>query len=82
MTNKTVHIQYFALLQDERGQTGETLETSAATVGELYQELKIKYSFSLSTDVLRAAVNDEYKPWDTEIQNNDKIVFIPPVAGG
>ena len=83
MTNpKKIHIQYFALLREERGLNEETLETTAQTASDLYRELRQKFNFRLPVDVLKVAVNDEFVRWDTPLKGNDHIVFIPPVAGG
>ena len=79
---KTVHIQYFAILRDQRGLSSEQYETSAPDALKLFAELQSKYDFSLSADRLQVAINDSFTSWDTQINNNDKIVFIPPVAGG
>jgi molybdopterin synthase sulfur carrier subunit len=80
--SKTVHVQYFALLREQRGQSKESLMTDARTISDLYAEVKIQYSFSLDRDVLRVAVNDKFVDWTTEFQSGDRIIFIPPVAGG
>lgn len=84
MTKNTKKIQifYYALLREERGLSEETVGTSARTAQELYEELKKKYHFKLSADILKAAVNDEFAKWDTLLKSGDKIIFIPPVAGG
>lgn len=79
---KKIQLQYFALLKEERGLANETIETMAATVEDLYHELKDRHQFSLNTDILRIAINDEFADWKTPIKNNDSIIFIPPVAGG
>ena len=79
---KSIEIQYFALLQEQRGCAGETVTTAAATPQELYAELKDRHGFSLATDVLRVAVNDEFESWDVLLHDNDCVVFIQPVAGG
>ena len=80
--NKTIHIQYYALLREERGESREIVSTQAACAQDLYSELKIKYHFRLNTDLLRVAVNGQYASWQTLLKDQDKIVFIPPVAGG
>ena len=80
--NKTIHLQYFALLREERGLSNETIETKAATALELYEELKEQHGFRLSSELLRVAINDEFKRWDSPLKTNDTVVFIPPVAGG
>ncbi len=82
MKDKTIQIRYFALLREERGLENETLTTQAQTAGELYEQLKERFRFSLSAQVLRVAVNESFKPWNTPLLNNDTVVFIPPVAGG
>lgn len=79
---KKIHILYYALLKEERGLNAESFETCSRTAKELYEELKNKYHFKLSTDILKVAVNSEFSPWDTVLKSGDKIGFIPPVAGG
>ena len=80
--NKTIHIQYYALLREERGLKEETIQTTAQTPLELYSKLREQYKFSLSPDILRIALNDVFQSWDTPLRNQDSIVFVPPVAGG
>jgi sulfur-carrier protein len=77
-----LHLQYFALLREQRGLRAETVETTAATPGRLYEELKAKYAFTLPGDRVRAAVNGEFVPAEAPLKTGDTVVFIPPVAGG
>jgi molybdopterin converting factor subunit 1 len=79
---KTIQIQYFALLREERGLTQETIKTDLATARQLFDELKTKHHFSLGQERLNLAVNEEFQPWDTLLKDGDAVVFIPPVAGG
>lgn len=79
---KIISIEYYAKLREETGLKVEKIDTLADTVSELFDELHKKYNFSLSKNVLKAAVNDEFCEWQTKINNNDNIVFIQPVAGG
>jgi sulfur-carrier protein len=79
---KTIHLQYFALLREQRGLGGESLSTSAATAAQLYEELRQRHGFSLPAERLRVAVNGEFAPWSTSLADGAQIVFIPPVAGG
>ncbi len=79
---KTVYIQYYAILREQRGCSSETVETLAGTVGELYAELHGRYGFSLGAPSMRAAVNAELQPWDRPLRDGDTVVFVPPVAGG
>jgi len=79
---KTIHVQYFALLREQRGLTRETLVTTAATAAALYDELRARHPFTLAAEHLRVAVNDEFAPWTAPLRDGDSLVFIPPVAGG
>ena len=81
-TNKTIHVRYFALLREERGCGDEAVTTIVTTASELYDQLKKKNKFSISREGLRVVINDAFQPWNTPLQNNDTVVFIPPVAGG
>jgi molybdopterin converting factor subunit 1 len=78
----TLHVQYFAILREQRGLSQETLTTQAATPGALYDELRGRHSFSLPADRVRAAVNDAFIDSAAPLRNGDRVVFIPPVAGG
>ncbi len=79
---KTLHIQYFAILREQRGLTQESLATAAATPAALYEELRARHGFTLPGDRIRAAVNDEFVAATAALHGGDRVVFIPPVAGG
>jgi molybdopterin converting factor subunit 1 len=78
----TVHIQYFAILREQRGVARETLSTSATTTAALNDELRTRHGFSLPRDRVRAAVDESFVAWDTPLRDGQNVVFIPPVAGG
>lgn len=77
-----VNVQYFAILREQRGLTAEAVETSSATVAGLYDELRARHGFTLPGDRVRAAVNDTFVPAAQVLHDGDRVVFIPPVAGG
>lgn len=79
---KTIQVEYYALLRDERGCWRDIVVTSADTARQLYEELRSRFRFSLSWHQLAVAVNEEFQQWDTVLEAGDKVVFIPPVAGG
>ena len=60
----------------------ETLETNAPTVSGLYEELRARHGFTLPGNRVRAAVNDAFVPQSHVLREGDRVVFIPPVAGG
>ena len=78
----TVHVQYFAILREQRGLAQEKLATAAATPGALYEELRGRHQFTLPADRIRAAVNDAFVDAGSSLHEGDRVVFIPPVAGG
>ena len=79
---KKIDVQYFALLREERGLSQETISTRARTLQDLYKDLQKKYHFKLSIELLRVSINEEFSDWNTELKSGDRVVFIPPVAGG
>lgn len=78
----SVRIQYFAILREQRGLAEEAVTTDAATAQELYEELRARHGFTLPASRIRAAVNDEFVAPGTPLKPGDRVVFIPPVAGG
>lgn len=78
----TLDVHYFALLREQRGRSQETLTTVAATPAALYEELRTRHGFTLPGDRVRAAVNDAFVDAATPLREGDRVVFIPPVAGG
>lgn len=79
---RRIDVQYYALLREQAGRSSESLVTTAATPRELYQELQQRYPFSLAPEMLRVAVNSEFSDWNQRLEEDDAVVFIPPVAGG
>ena len=77
-----INVQYYALLREQAGRSSESLVTTAATPRELYQELQQRYPFSLAPEMLRVAVNSDFRDWSQPLKAGDTVVFIPPVAGG
>jgi molybdopterin converting factor subunit 1 len=81
-STKTVIVRYFAILREQRGLNEEQIETSATTARELYAELRAKHRFSLTENLLKVVLNEDFSDWSTALKSGDSIAFIPPVAGG
>jgi len=79
---KQITVTYFAELRERAGLDSETISTDSDSLSELYLELKSKYAFPLEPSVTQVARNDEFSSMDAGFEDGDKIVFIPPVAGG
>lgn len=77
-----VNVQYFAILREQRGLSVERVETAGSTVAGLYEELRARHGFTLPGERVRAAVNDTFVPASHILREGDRVVFIPPVAGG
>ena len=79
---KTLTLQYFAQLRDITGKDSEQVNSMSSTASGLYEELRTRYAFPYKQKQLMLAINDDFSPWEQELQANDNVVFIPPVAGG
>jgi molybdopterin converting factor subunit 1 len=77
-----IHVEYFALFREQAGRSEETVDTAAADPGQLYAELAERHGLTLEPARLKVAVNDRFVGWDAALADGDRVVFIPPVAGG
>lgn len=75
-------MRYFALLREQACTGAESLDTAAATAGALYAMLAARHAFSLPQHLVRAVINERYVDMDAPLADGDRVVFIPPVAGG
>ncbi|MFO1406903.1 MAG: MoaD/ThiS family protein [Steroidobacteraceae bacterium] len=78
----TVQVQYYALLRERARVNVESVTTTAPDAATLYEELAARHGFGLPRSMLRVAVNDEFSDWSRALADGDRVVFIPPVAGG
>lgn len=78
----TVNVRYYAKLREDAGLPRETVHTQAATVAELWRQVALVHGFGLDASVVKAAVADEFCPWDQRLTEGCEVVFMPPVAGG
>jgi molybdopterin converting factor subunit 1 len=76
-----IRVEYFAILRERAGRSREELDTSARTAADLYAELRQRYAFPERAS-LKVAINDEFGDWRATLADGDRVVFIPPVAGG
>jgi sulfur-carrier protein len=77
-----ITIHYYAILREQRGCDAESWEASSSSLHDLYRELQEAFHFTLPAAHVRPAVNDEFCAWDRPIADGDRVVFVPPVAGG
>ncbi len=77
-----LHIEFFAGLREQAGQTRQTLSTEFTDARRVYSVLAEQHGFTQTVDDLKLAVNDEYAQWTRTLKDGDRLVFIPPVSGG
>jgi len=79
-----IRIRYFASLREIVGQSEETLNVpEGASVATVRAELLARHP-DLQPIMQRclSAVNRRYVDVETELHEDDEIVFIPPMGGG
>ena len=83
---KKITVRYFASIREALGQGSEQLETTAATLGELRQELMARgdaYASSLAPDkAVRMALNQTLSDAQAAVLDGAEVAFFPPVTGG
>jgi molybdopterin synthase sulfur carrier subunit len=82
VSRKQVTVCYFALMGSRRGIQNEQYETEAETARQLLHEIQAGGTILLTTNIVKAAINDEFVDWDAPIQEGDKITLLSPFSGG
>lgn len=77
-----VTVEYFALFRERARRASEEIALDDASPAALYERLRERYGFSLERESVHLAVNDAYASWNAPLRAGDRVVFIPPVAGG
>jgi molybdopterin synthase catalytic subunit len=79
-----VRARLFARLREQAGMEIETIELPAgSTLADVYEALRQRHP-ALEGDrtAVRAALNQEFRDWTSEVSDGDEVAFIPPVSGG
>ncbi|MGR3453395.1 molybdopterin converting factor subunit 1 [Pseudooceanicola sp.] len=81
-----VNVLYFAWVRERIGLPKEQVETSAATVNELVEELKAReerYAAAFAdTSALRVALDQDLSNFDAPLAGVREVAFFPPMTGG
>jgi molybdopterin synthase sulfur carrier subunit len=81
-----INVLYFAWVRERIGLPKEQVETSAATVADLIEELKARedrYAAAFADlRALRVAVDQELAEFDAPLKGVREIAFFPPMTGG
>ncbi|MEL7345018.1 MAG: molybdopterin converting factor subunit 1 [Pseudomonadota bacterium] len=81
-----IDVLYFAWLRERIGLPRENVETSAATVSELIEELKAReerYALAFGDmSSVRVAIDQELSTLDASLEGAREVAFFPPMTGG
>ena len=81
-----IDVLYFAWLRERIGERSERIETEAATVADLVEELKARseahaLAFSDMASV-RVAVDQDLTDMSAPLAGAREVAFFPPMTGG
>lgn len=81
-----LRLKYFAMIREDIGHGAEDLESEAATVGGLRDELIARggaHAQCLARGrVIRVALNKTMCDESAALSDGDEVAFFPPVTGG
>ena len=77
-----IQVFYFAILRELTGLDKETFSIKQGNKpGDVLTSINDRHEIDLGIN-FKIAVNDEFSDWDIELNEGDRLVFIPPVTGG
>ena len=81
-----MQVLYFAWVRERIGLPAETVETGAATVRDLVEELRARedrYAAAFEDlAALRVAVDQQLTDFDAPLAGAREVAFFPPMTGG
>lgn len=81
-----IDVLYFAWVRERIGLPRERLDTRAATVAELVEELRAReerYALAFSDiSALRVALDQELSDFSAPLEGVREVAFFPPMTGG
>jgi len=81
-----IDVLYFAWVRERIGLPKEQVETGAATVADLVEELKAReerYAAAFADlSALRVALDQELSEFDAPLAGVREVAFFPPMTGG
>lgn len=81
-----LQLRYFASVREALGRAEETLESQAATLGALRDELIARgepYATALARGrAVRMALDQVMRTEDAALRDGAEVAFFPPVTGG
>ena len=81
-----IDVLYFAWLRERIGLPKERVETEAATVAALVEELRSReerYALAVADlSAVRVALDQELSEFDAPLEGVREVAFFPPMTGG
>lgn len=81
-----IEVLYFAWVRERIGLPREKLETGAATVADLVDELRAReprYAAAFADiSALKVALDQELSSFDAPLSGVREVAFFPPMTGG
>lgn len=81
-----INVVYFAWVRERIGLSGEKIETQAATVAELVDELRAReerYAVAFEDiSAVRVALDQELADFSASLEGVHEVAFFPPMTGG
>jgi molybdopterin converting factor subunit 1 len=83
-TSLRVKVLFFGQLKEVAGFNEQSIElTQGARIEELFTRcVSVAPQLARYRSSLVASRNQEFAPWDAELESGDEIAFLPPVSGG
>ena len=80
---RQINVRFFAILREQAGVVTLTADSAAPDAAVLYAELQQRFpGLSFPASLLKVSVNERYVELTAPLTAGDRVVFIPPVAGG
>ena len=77
-----VRVRYFALFREQAGCESEAVDWSGGSAAELFKLVAKTHPSLQNQAAALVAINDEMCDWTTPLNEDDEVLFFPPVAGG
>ena len=78
---KHITLRYYSLIPTP-GIHETPYTTDTATARELLHELQQNRAIPLTTNIVKAARNDQFIEWDDPFTDGDTLTILPPFSGG
>jgi len=77
-----IQVIYFAKLRELTGLDEETFSMKQGNKpNDVLASINKRHEIDVEIN-FKIAVNDEFSDWEIELNDGDRLVFIPPVTGG